>query len=226
MRRREFIRGMVSAVAVPGLVLAQAPSPSPPLPAPVPWTKGLDAATPIPSTQLADVVAQAEPRFFTQAQMATLERLSDVLVPVLGDRPGALAAQTPAFLDFLIGGSPADRKQLYRGGLDWLDAEAKRRFSVPFARLDAAQADRILQPWMRAWMSDHPPTEPHADFVNIAHADIRNATVNSKVWSETPVGPGQESPREGLYWYPIEPDVDGQRLLGIRSLPQPGRPLR
>lgn len=212
MRRRDFVRAMIAAAAAPKLLLAQAVSPAPPPAAPVPWTLGLNGATPIPSTQIEDALAQADLRFFTPAQMATLERLSDVLVPPLGDKPGAVQAETPAFLDFLIGSSPIDRRQMYRNGLDWLDAEAKKRFSVSFAQLETTQADRILQPWMRTWMSDHPPIEAHADFINIAHADIRAATVNSKAWSDTPSSPAQESTPVGLYWYPIEPDIYTNRI--------------
>ncbi len=229
MQRREFVRTMAAVMAAPRLLLAQkTPNPVPPPPAPVPWTTGLNAATPIPATQVADAVAQADLRFFTVTQMATLERLSDVLVPSLGDKPGApgykpgaLAAETPAFLDFLIGSSPAPRQQLYRGGLDWLDAEAQKQFHLPFAKLEAAQADQILKPWMRSWMSDHPPTEPHADFINLAHSEIRAATINSKAWNDAPAHRAQGTTQAGLYWYPIQPDLfaEGSGRI-LTSLPR------
>ena len=222
MRRRDFVRAMIAAAAAPKLLLAQTVSPAPPPAAPVPWTLGLNGATPIPKTQIEDALAQAGVRFFTPAQMATLERLSDVLVPPLGEKPGAVQAEAPAFLDFLIGSSPTDRGQMYRGGLDWLDAEARKQFSVPFAKLETAQADRILQPWMRTWMPDHPPMEAHADFINMAHADIRAATVNSKAWSETASTPAQESTPTGLYWYPIEPDIYPNRITWLRSTSHTG----
>ena len=223
MRRRDFVRAMIAAAAAPKLLLAQAVSPAPPPAAPVPWTLGLNSATPIPNTQIEDAIAQAGVRFFTPAQMATLERLSDVLVPPLGDKPGAVQAETPAFLDFLVGSSPADRRQMYQGGLDWLDAEAKKQFSTPFAQLETSQADRILQPWIRTWMPDHPPVEAHAGFINIAHADIRAATVNSKAWSDTPSSPALESTPVGLYWYPIEPDIYPNRITWMRSTSHTGR---
>ncbi len=210
MQRRDFVRAMVSAMAAPRMLLGQAANPTPPPPAPVPWTLGLNSATPIPTTEVLDAVAEAQMHFFTPAQIATLGRLSDVFVPPIGDKPGALAAETPAFLDFLIGSSLPDRKLMYQGGLDWLDTEAKRQFSVPFAQLETAQADRILQPWLRTWMSDHPPTTSHADFINIAHEDIRRATINSKAWSEAPASRADEKTPSGLYWYPIEPDLDAR----------------
>jgi hypothetical protein len=137
--------------------------------------------------------------------MATLTRLSDVLLPPINGKPGALEAETPQFLDFLIGSSPARRKTLYAEGLDWLDAESVRKYKLPFAKLDSEQAGALLEPWLRPWMSDHPPTEPHAEFINVAHDEIRAATVNSKAWSEMPSTASEESTAEALYWWPIEP---------------------
>jgi hypothetical protein len=226
MRRREFVRAMVSAAAAPKLLLGQNQNPAPPPPAPVPWTAGLNLSTPVPKTEIAEAVAEGELRFFSPAQMATLTRLSDVLLPPIGSKPGAVAAEVPAFLDFLVGSSPDDRKEMYRGGLDWLDGEAKKKYAKPFAQLDAAQADAILKPWLRTWMSDHPPLEKHADFVNVAHADIRAATVNSKPWSDAPAEGAQERTQVALYWYPIEPDMYGEQSARVKALPKPKKGAR
>jgi hypothetical protein len=176
----------------------------------VPWTLGLNPKTPLPQTEVVDGIAKTEQRFFTLVQMATLVRLCDVLMPPIGNKPGALQAETPLFLDFLIGRSPAARKRAYTVGLNWLDSESQSRYGNAFAKVDDGQADAILKPWLRTWMSDHPPTEPHADFVNIAHEDIRRATVNSKAWSEAPSAGALASTETGLYWYPIEPDIYGE----------------
>ena len=207
MRRRDFVRAVLAVGAAPKVLIAQqAVSPAPP-PAPVPWLLGLNEKTPIPHVEAADQVALAELRFFSPSQMATLSRLSDVLMPPVGGKPGALQAQTPLFLDFLIGASSEERRQIYRKGLDWLDAEAKKRFHAEFSRLANQQAGELLKPWLRTWLNDHPPTEEHADFVNIAHDDIRTATVNSKEWAVAPQTPSQPKTEEELYWSPIQPDV-------------------
>jgi hypothetical protein len=173
----------------------------------VPWTLGLNPKTPLPQTEVVDGIAKTEQRFFTLVQMATLFRLCDVLMPPIGNKPGAVQAETPLFLDFLIGRSPAARRKAYTVGLNWLDSESQSRYGKAFAKVDDGQADAILKPWLRTWMSDHPPTELHADFVNIAHEDIRRATVNSKAWSEVPSVGALASTETGLYWYPIEPDI-------------------
>ncbi len=185
MQRREFVYAIVSSCLAPRLLSGQqAQGPAPPPPAPVPWTLGLNANTPLPQTDVGEDLAGTAPVNFSTVQMVTLTRLSGVLLPSIGNKPGALQAGTPSFLDFLIGSSPDSRRKLYTGGLDWLDASSRKEFGMGFAEISAGQADALVKPWMRTWMTDHPPTESHADFLNIAHADIRTATMNSKAWAD------------------------------------------
>ena len=138
--------------------------------------------------------------------MATLVRLCDLLMPPIAGMPGAVDADTPLFLDFLLDESPEPRKKVYAGGLDWLEAAAQKRYKRSFAQLDEAQADTLVKPWLRTWMADHPPTEPHAGFLNIAHDDIRTATTNSKAWDQALIVAGAPVSAD-LYWYPIDPDM-------------------
>lgn len=226
MQRRDFVRAMVVAGLAPRLLLAQqAANPAPPPPAPVPWTLGLNPKTPLPQTVVEDAIAEADLTFFSPAQMATLGRLSDLLVPPLEGKPGALAAETPAFLDFLIGSSPQTRRTLYAGGLDWLDGQSRKQYGKGFAEMDTAQADALVKPWMRTWMNDHPPTESHADFLNIAHADIRTATMNSEAWNRAEAGPAGHARGDmatmGLYWSPIDPDIYAESFNSVHVRPSP-----
>jgi hypothetical protein len=78
---------------------------------------------------------------------------------------------------------------------------------VPFAKATDDQADELIRPWLRAWMSDHPPTEPHARFINLAHSDIRKATVNSQEWSDAVRAAGRAENDQDLFWYPVDPDI-------------------
>jgi hypothetical protein len=218
MQRRDFVKAMMAATVTARTMLGQqaatpvAPATPPPPPAtapgPVPWMRGLMEVKPLSMTPLVpDAVAQTHARFFSDQQMATLSRLSEILLPPLKGYPGALDVGTPEFLDFLISVSPLDRQQMYRSGLDWLDAEAKRHYGASFENIQAAQADQLLRPWLRAWMSDHPPTEMYAQFVNIAHSDIRRATMNSQAWSEAASAAGEHESGVDLYWFPVEPDI-------------------
>jgi hypothetical protein len=224
MRRRDFVKGILAASAAAKALAAQQAAPTAPAaapaaqhlmppaapvaPGPVPWMRGLMDAKPLEmSTLVPDAVAQTEAHFFNEQQTKTLRRLCEVLMPPLKGRPGALDTGAPEFLDFLIGVSPRDRKQMYLGGLDRLDAEARNRFGGAFAATTDAQADALLRLWLRAWMTDHPPTEPFARFINLAHSDIRMATINSQVWSEAVRAEGRAAAGVDLYWYPVDPDM-------------------
>lgn len=220
MKRRDFVRALVSFfVAARAGAQQRMNDPTLPPPAPVPWTLGLNSQTPIPATKLADEIASAELSFFTPVQMRTLTRLCDVLLPPLNGKPGAVEAQTPMFLDFLIGSSREERQKVYAGGLDWLEEAAQAKYKTAFAQLDDNQAGETIKPWLRTWMSDHPPTEAHADFINIAHEDIRSATVNSTAWNEVPSVGAEPKTEEGIYWLPIEPDVYGENPAYAHTAP-------
>ncbi|MDR5725952.1 MAG: gluconate 2-dehydrogenase subunit 3 family protein [Terriglobia bacterium] len=161
----------------------------------------------IPAT-VPDAIATTEGHFFDARQMATLRKLGDILLPPLDGYPGSAQASAPEFIDFLISVSPAERQHMYRSGLDQLNADAEKRFAVPFADVNAEQADALLRPWLRVWMRDHPPAEPFAQFINLAHEDIRTATMNSQIWSIAATSAGERAPGIGLYWSPIDPDIE------------------
>jgi len=139
-----------------------------------------------------------------------------VLMPPLKGFPGALDADAPEFLDFLVGVSPRPRQQMYLAGLERLDADARKKFNVPFAKVTDDQADELIRPWLRAWMSDHAPAEPHARFINLAHSDIRKATVNSQAWSDAARAAGRAETDQDLYWYPIDPDLRRETGTALR----------
>jgi hypothetical protein len=239
MRRRDFVKGILAASAAAKAMGAQqaapaAPSP-PPLapptlphapvaPGPTPWMTGLMEAKPLDLSLLVpDAVAQTDAHFFNAVQTATLRRLCEVLMPRVKAFPSALDAGTPEFLDFLIGASPMELREMYLTGLDRLEAEARRKFAVPFEKVTDAQADALIRPWLRGWMSDHPPVEPHARFINLAHHDIRMATVNSQAWSETERAERNETSGMDIYWYPVDPDVHRQAVAPLRRrIPQEG----
>src|SRR5438046_3413722 len=119
MRRRKFFQTLAAAPAA-GALLGQQPPP------------GAGAAElPKLETASAHAVAELYPHFFDARQFAALRKLSDILQPALNGAAGALDAKAPEFLDFLLGDSPADRQQLYRAGLDALDAAAAKRYHKP-----------------------------------------------------------------------------------------------
>jgi hypothetical protein len=202
MKRRRFIQAIASAPAAPVLVAQQRSLPSGAAARPG------QEIPPIASTAL-DVAADMVPRFFNAQQFAALRKLSETLMPPLKGNPGALEANAPEFLDFLIGVSPAERQQLYRNGLDTLNAQATKLFGKSFAEVDAAQADAILKPLFVAMPPNtEPPVDPLRRFVAQAHTDIRTATTNSREWSLAATAGGRRGGGgTNWYWYPIDPVV-------------------
>ena len=97
MKRRRFFQTAAGALPAASIALAQGP------------VSGTAAA------------AEDMLGFFSAPQFAALKRVSSLLMPKTDKAPGALEADAPGFLDFLIGKSPADRQELYRTGLDLLN---------------------------------------------------------------------------------------------------------
>jgi Gluconate 2-dehydrogenase subunit 3 len=225
MRRRDFVKGVVAVPAMAHTVLGQqTPSqnssrspdvvpvnpPAAPRQAPSSTASGRgQAGARIPPIKavLPDAVAAPEVHFFTAQQLAALRRLSDLLLPPMDGYPGALQAEAPEFLDFLIGVSPSEQQQVYRFGLDRLNADAKEQFGKGSAQLSSEQADQIVHPGLKPWMSDHPPSDPFARFIATAHQDIRTATMNSESWNAAAIAAGARPSGVGLYWNPIDPIV-------------------
>ncbi len=195
MKRRRFMQTIAAApaLAVPAAtpVLAQ------------PQTQRAAPEAPKLEMSAADAAADTTPRFFSAPQLAALRKLSDILMPPLNNLPGALDANAAEFLDFLIGQSSAERKQIYRTGLDTLNAQALRQFKKPFAEVDAAQANTLLAPLKQPWTYD-PPTEPLARFLREAKQDVRNATLNSREYNTAGSAGGRRGGGVGQYWYPLD----------------------
>ncbi len=201
MRRRRFLQAIVAVPAAPALLTQQPAVPSSPVPAnPAPPATG---EVPKIEATVPDAAAEMVPDFFTPQQFAALRKLCDILMPLINGVPGALDARAPEFLDFLIGASLPDRQQLYRTGLDTLNAQAKKRFDKPFAEVDAAQSEALLAPLRQPWTYE-PPADPLARFLRAAKQDVRTATTNSREWSGVNASSGRRGGGVGQYWYSIE----------------------
>ncbi len=196
------MQALAAAPAAPALIAKRAAAAPP---------QGRAAAGPA-MLEVTDPDAVAEPvaRFFTPLQFAALRHLSGLIQPPLKGNPGALDCGVPEFLDFLIGASPADRQQLYRNGLDALNAQAKKQFSKSFADLDDAQAKTILTPMLVAvpWPKD-PPKDALKNFMFSAREDIAMATRNSPEYAAALAASGRRGGGAGSVWKPIDPVYRG-----------------
>jgi hypothetical protein len=202
MKRRRFLKTIVAAPAAPALFAQQPSAPSNSVSGAPPAAAAAGELPKIEST-VADAAADMQPHFFTPQQFSALQKLSDLLMPSRKEQPGALEAQAPEFLDFLIGSSLPDRQQLYRAGLDILNTQARKRFDKPFAELDASQAEGLLAPLRQPWTYE-PPADPLARFLRSAKQDVRTATINSREWNTSTASTGRRGGGLGQYWYSIE----------------------
>lgn len=216
MKRRRFMQALAAVPAAP-LVAQQAVAQQAAQPAAAPQTPpggrfgGAQAAPPLQTTAAETVADPAPPSFFNGQQFAALRKLGGLLQPPLKGNPGALDCGAAEFLDYLIGVSPADRQQLYKGGLDALNAQAKKQVGKAFADLDATQCDAILKPLLTPipWNEDL-PKDPVKHFIAQAHRDFRTATVNSRAYATAGASSGRRGGRgfgggTGQFWLPIDP---------------------
>ena len=80
----------------------------------------------------------------TEPQRATLRALVDRLIPA-DDFPGGWDAGVGDYLDRQFAGDLSDVVDLYRGGLDALDVEARTAAGVSFAALAPDAQDELLR---------------------------------------------------------------------------------
>jgi hypothetical protein len=83
-------------------------------------------------------------KFLTEDQYATLESLTELIIPADEHSPGAKEARVADYIDLLLAESGAEMQKDWTKGLAALDAESSRRFQVPFMRLGTGQAVDLL----------------------------------------------------------------------------------
>ena len=198
MKRRRFIQALAATPAAPALLAQQAQQGVQPVAQQVPPPAEASLRYTVP-----DAAAEPVLHFFTAQQFAALRKLSDILNPPVNGAPGALESKAPEFLDFLLSQSAVDRQQLYRIGLDGLNAQARKRFTKPFADIDASQAEVLLAPLHDPWTYDA-PADPVTAMLRAAKDDVRRATTNSREWNLASVAGRTRGGGGGLYWLTVD----------------------
>jgi hypothetical protein len=149
-----------------------------------------DAANTIPTTA-AEAAAMGLPKFFTEADFAAFAALGEILVPAFDGRPGAKEAEAAAFLDFLLGQSPADIQTLYRQGIAVYRTRSRAGVESALKELTA--------PWSYAG-----PQSSYGKFLQAAKLAFHQATVNSRQWAEAMSTRSRSAAGIGSYWLPVE----------------------
>ena len=86
-----------------------------------------------------------KPLFFDEHQNATVEALTDLMIPSTGT-PGAKAALVNRFIDLLLSDEDADKQKKFYEGLAWLDARSLNAHGAPFVGLTPGQQTALLEP--------------------------------------------------------------------------------
>ncbi len=82
--------------------------------------------------------------FFNAADAATVAAIAERIMPGAPNMPGATDANVLNYIDLALAGAYADRQDVYRRGLDQLEAFSQDRFSARFAALSGEQQDEVL----------------------------------------------------------------------------------
>jgi hypothetical protein len=118
------------------------------------------------------------PKTFTPENYRTLERLTDLIIPVENGAPGALAAGCAQWID-MISSENDQLKGIYAKGFAWLDATMKARGAADFVSATPAQQTELLD--LIAYRRNQSPAlAPGIEFFNW----VRRMTVDAFYTSE------------------------------------------
>jgi len=124
------------------------------------------AAIPFLSAESAEALQQirsgaagSKLAFFTRAQLATVDALSERIIPADDHSPGARAAKVADYIDLLLSESPADIKAAWTDGLTALDQASTEKFKAPFVKATAEQQVALLTDISRNELDPKTPLE-------------------------------------------------------------------
>ena len=118
------------------------------------------------------------PKAFTAHEFRTLERLTDLIIPVENGAPGALAAGAAAWID-MISSENDQLKKTYGTGFAWLDAAMKTRGAADFVSATPEQQTALLD-LIAYRRNQSPELTPGIEFFNW----VRRMTVDAFYTSE------------------------------------------
>jgi len=84
------------------------------------------------------------PAFFTAAEMETLDRLSEIIIPGDERSGGASAAHANRYMDVIVSSGPEELQRRWKSGLEAVDEAAKSIHGASFADGTAAQQDAVV----------------------------------------------------------------------------------
>jgi len=126
------------------------------------------------------------PRFFTPAEFALVDELSDMIIPTDDHSPGARAARVAGEIDRRLADmGEGERRDRWHDGLKAVDALSREMNGKPF--LQASPADRLAVLTKMAAAESDPKTPAERFFRQIKSATAR-AYYTSKIGIHTEMG--------------------------------------
>jgi len=92
-----------------------------------------------------------EPKYFSKVDFELLAKVAELIIPTT-DTPGAIAAGVPAYIDFVVSRSAAQKK-IFKEGLAWLRKHDLKDLEPLCAEVDKGAAKTPEQKWFRAMKS-------------------------------------------------------------------------
>ena len=83
------------------------------------------------------------PKVFDGHQNETVIVLSELIIPET-DTPGAKGARVNEYIDGVLADAPAGDRDMFLGGLTWLDEQSRQRYKRPFANAAPEQQVAFL----------------------------------------------------------------------------------
>ena len=155
--------------------------------------------------------AAYSPQFFTPAEYALVDQLTEIIIPK-DESPGAREAGVSEFIDFMAASDPSIQ-QPFRKGLLWLDDQARKRQTTDFVKLPAEQQQILFR--NLAYHDRYlPGQEPGREFFNL----LRRYTVMGYYTSRIGL---EELDFPGLRMYAQSPACTHKGDPEHRHLPPP-----
>jgi hypothetical protein len=103
--------------------------------------------------------------FFSDAENALLETLSEMIIPADEHSGGAAKAHVSFYMDVVVAHSERQEQDAWRSALRGVDEEARRRFGKSFLDCAPESRDRMMADW--AAKESNPQTERERFFVKL-----------------------------------------------------------
>jgi hypothetical protein len=159
------------------------------------------AATAAVSLGVGHVEAQARPGgFLTQSEFATLDELSEMIIPTDAHSPGAKAAKVAAFIDAQLAEAWDEKDRTdWRSGLATVERLSQEMHGAAFLNASADQRVAVLT---RMAQNENKPEKPEEKFF----VDLKSRVVDAYYTSE--IGIKQDMEYKGNTYLPEFVGVD------------------